>query len=212
VLKIIYLDSVNSTQIYLKELLKKTSTQLPLAVVADMQTDGLGSRDNSWIGHHGNLFLSFAIKLKDMPNDLKLESASIYYAYLLKEVLAEFGSKVLLKWPNDFYIDNSKIGGVITNLVDDIIVCGIGLNLVSSPNCFNKLDIVIARNELVEKYIIYLKKKVLWKQVFSKYKLEFHLNKSFNTHNKNIKVSLKDAILNDDGSILINNERIYSLR
>jgi len=211
-LKIIYLDSVNSTQTYIKKLLKEKSIKLPLAVVAGIQTNGLGSRDNSWIGCKGNLFLSFSVKLNEMPIDLKLESASIYYAYLLKDVLEQHGSKVWLKWPNDFYIDSSKIGGVITNLVDNNLVCGIGLNLVSSPNNFNKLDIAIQKKDLIEKYFTYLEKKILWKQVFSKYKLEFHLNKSFKTHNKNTRVSLKDAFLNDDGSIVINNERIYSLR
>jgi len=215
VLKIIYLDSVDSTQVYLKSLLKNKSIQLPFAVSADMQTSGIGSRNNSWIGCKGNLFLSFAIHTSQMPKDLKLESASIYYAYILKEVLKSYGSKVWLKWPNDFYIDNSKIGGMITNLVGDILICGVGLNLTTSPDEFKKLDIDISKEDLLKKYFIFLEKKTLWKQVFSNYKLEFHLSKNFQTHsNDDIKnkVSLKDASLNSDGSIMINNERIYSLR
>ena len=52
------------------------------------------------------IFFSFAIKIDELPTDLKLESASIYFAYLLKETLYELGSCVWLKWPNDFYIDD----------------------------------------------------------------------------------------------------------
>lgn len=186
--------------------------ELPCAISANIQTSGIGSRDNLWIGCKGNLFLSFAIKLSEIPKDLKLESASIYYAYMLKEVLEKYGSKVWLKWPNDFYINNSKIGGMITHVQNDVLICGVGLNIVNSPNKFKKLDIKILKNDLIEKYFIYLEKKLLWKQVFSKYKLEFHLNKNFKTHTNKNKVLLKDASLNSDGSVMIDNERIYSLR
>jgi len=211
-LKIIYLNSVDSTQTYLKLHLKDKTLTPPCAISADVQTSGIGSRDNSWIGLKGNLFLSFCIKTSQMPSDLKLESASIYYAYILKEVLKEYGSKVWLKWPNDFYIEKSKIGGMITHIVGDILVCGVGLNLVSSPKGFKKLDIEILKSDLLEKYFDYLEKKPLWKQVFSKYKLEFDLSRDFQTHSYKNKVSLKEASLNDDGSIMIDDERIYSLR
>ena len=63
-MKILYLDSVGSTQEYLKELVRQGGIELPVAVVADRQTNGIGSRGNSWSGYDGNLFLSFAIKLE----------------------------------------------------------------------------------------------------------------------------------------------------
>ena len=207
-----YLKTVGSTQIYLKELIKTKNIKLPHAVISDMQTDGVGSRDNTWQGIDGNLFLSFAIPLDNLPQDLKLESSSIYFSYLLKEVLSDLKSSVWIKWPNDFYIDDSKIGGMITNIVGNTIVCGVGLNLVDSPKEFNSLDIRISKDELLKKYFIKIEKKILWKQVFSKYKIEFHRNKKFFTHRNNLRISLGDATLQCDGSIIINNERIYSLR
>lgn len=211
-MKIFYLDSVDSTQIYLKNLLKEKKVESPYAVVADIQTSGIGSRENSWIGEDGNLFLSFSYSLTDLPNDLKIESSSIYFAYILKMTLSEFGSKVWMKWPNDFYIDDKKIGGVITNLVEENLICGIGLNLKKSPQNFSILDIDISRDLLLEKYFQKLEKTFEWKQVFSKYRLEFHLNQKFYTHFKDKKVSLQNAVLEDDGTIMIGNERIYSLR
>jgi len=211
-LKIIYLKSIHSTQIYLKEIVKKKQYILPLAVVSDIQTDGVGSRDNSWSGLEGNLFLSFALPLKSLPADLKIESSSIYFAYILKDTLKELDSNVWLKWPNDFYLGNLKIGGMITNMVDDIIVCGVGLNLIDSPQEFGSLDIKISKELLLEKYFKNLEKNISWKQVFSKYKLEFHKNKKYFTHNNNLKISLDDATLCSDGSILNKGERMYSLR
>jgi len=211
-LKILCLEEIGSTQKYLKELIKTKKAKAPYAVVADAQTDGIGSRENSWNSLEGNLFLSFAIELKELPKDLKLESASIYFAYILKTILKELNSQVWIKWPNDFYIEDKKIGGLITNVVDNILICGLGLNLSTQPEGFEKLDIEVDREDLLKKYFAKIEKKVLWKQVFSKYQLEFDKNKNFFTHNKSLRISLEDATLQSDGSIERNGERIYSLR
>lgn len=211
-MQILSLDSVDSTQKYLKELIKEKKVPLPYAVVAKTQTDGVGSRDNSWTGMDGNLFLSFAFSLKDLPKDLKLESASIYFSYILKDVLSEFNSNVWIKWPNDFYIEDKKIGGMITNIVQDSLVCGVGLNIVTAPDNFAKLDIKISIDKLLNKYFESVENNLSWKQVFSKFKLEFYRNQNFFTHNKNLRISLEEASLQDDGSIIINGQRIYSLR
>jgi BirA family biotin operon repressor/biotin-[acetyl-CoA-carboxylase] ligase len=117
-----------------------------------------------------------------------------------------------LKWPNDFYINDKKIGGMITNLLGECIVCGIGLNLQNAPENFDKLDISIKREKLLDSYFSNIEKKSLWKQVFSKYKLEFYKNQNFYTHEKNLIISLGEAALQGDGSIVINGERIYSRR
>lgn len=211
-MQILYLESVDSTQKYLKELIQKGKISSPYAVVADSQTAGVGSRGNLWNGVKDNLFLSFATSLQHLPKDLKLESASIYFSYILKETLEEFGSKVWLKWPNDFYIKDQKIGGMITNIIKDSIVCGVGLNIAEAPEGFEKLDVDLKREELIDRYFINIEKKSSWKQVFSKYKLEFYRNQNFYTHCKNLRISLEGASLESDGSVVVNGERIYSLR
>lgn len=211
-MQILSLECVDSTQKYLKELILEKKITPPYAVVADVQTDGIGSRGNEWSSIKNNLFLSFVISFTELPKDLKLESASIYFSYILKETLEELGSKVWLKWPNDFYVNDKKIGGMITNVVNECVLCGVGLNIVEAPENFAKLDIILERNFLVERFFANIEKKSLWKQVFSKYKLEFDKNQNFYTHDKNLIIYLGNASLQDDGSIVINGERIYSRR
>lgn len=210
-MKTLFFKSLPSTQTYLKELLKKQE-ELPLAIVADIQTAGIGSRNNSWNSKEGNLFLSFALDLATLPKDLRLESASIYYSYLLKETLNSFGSEVFLKWPNDLYIEESKVGGMITNIVGSSLVCGVGVNLEKKDELFRALDIQVDKQVLLERYFLNIEKRVLWKQVFSKFKLEFQTNQKFFTHINGEKVSLSEAALQDDGSLLINGQKVYSLR
>jgi len=211
-LKTLFFKSLPSTQTYLKDIVQKRLEKLPLAVVAEIQTEGIGSRNNRWISKEGNLFLSFALPIQNLPYDLKLESASIYFAHILQETLSECGSSIFLKWPNDLYIGKSKIGGMLTNVVGEFIVCGLGLNLQKTDDVFASLDIKIDKKILLEKYFVNIEKVSLWKQVFSKYKLNFQTNQKFFTHINGEKVSLSEALLEDDGSLNINGQKVYSLR
>ncbi len=211
-MQIRYLKSVSSTQTYLSNSLKKSLLSPPIAVVADIQTSGLGSRGNSWSSLDGNLFLSFAFAKEDLPDDLHLESSSIYFAYLLKQTLADCGSKAWLKWPNDLYLKDKKIGGVITTLSSSALVCGIGLNMLNAPKDADRLDIEISRDELMEKYFKKFDIFPKWKEIFRQYSLEFDKNKNFSTHNSKDKISLSSAVLCENGSILVDEQRIYSLR
>ncbi|MBP7770233.1 MAG: biotin--[acetyl-CoA-carboxylase] ligase [Aliarcobacter sp.] len=211
-MKIIKLKEVDSTHTYLKEYIQENTYTEPLCIVTTYQTNGIGSRGNSWSGKKGNLFFSFVIKKDFLPKDLPLQSISIYVSYLLKKELAALGSKLWLKWPNDFYVDDKKIGGTITSVSKDLIFCGIGLNLISVNDLFGNLDIKIQINDVLKSYFILLEEKILWKQIFSDFKVDFQHSKKFHTTIDNQKVSLENAILNEDGSIQVNDKKVFSLR
>ncbi len=209
---IYWLKSVDSTQSYLKEALKSGKYKTPCAIATLKQTNGTGSRGNKWIGLEGNLFFSFAINKSKLPNDLKLESASIYFMYLLKEVLESQGSNLWLKWPNDFYLKDKKIGGCITNVQGDILICGIGINAQKAPENFGVIDISFEPYKILQMYLKSIEKRISWKQVFSKYKLEFENNISVVPYVSNKDFSFLDAKMMNDGSLMCNGKRIYSQR
>ncbi|MEA2111873.1 MAG: biotin--[acetyl-CoA-carboxylase] ligase [Campylobacterota bacterium] len=211
-MKILWLNEVDSTQTYLLEALKSNDLKVPIAVVAKRQNCGKGSRENEWIGLDGNLFVSFAISKSSLPNDLRLESTSIYLSMILKELLFQLGSKAWLKWPNDFYIDNKKVGGTITNVYKNCIVCGIGLNIKVAPQGSSVLDINVEIGKLLNQYFNFVKSCQSWKQIFSKFELEFDKSRKYFTHIENEKVSLVNVTLQDDGSIEYDGKKVYSLR
>jgi BirA family biotin operon repressor/biotin-[acetyl-CoA-carboxylase] ligase len=211
-MKIVKLKEVDSTHTYLKEYIKNINEFEPVCIVANLQTNGVGSRGNSWSGIEGNLFFSFAFKKEQLTNDLPLQSCSIYFSYLLKIILKNKGSNVWIKWPNDFYIDNKKIGGTITTISNDIVLCGIGLNLKFVNNEFGKLDINIDIDKTLQDYFNKIKNKTSWKQIFSDFKVEFQNSRKFHVTINNKKKSLEKAILNSDGSINIDKKKVFSLR
>lgn len=209
---IYWFDTLDSTHQYLLSSLREGTLLAPCAIGATKQTNGIGSRGNSWIGEIGNFFFSFCVEEKQLPPDLPLASSSIYFSALMKQVLEEKGSQVWLKWPNDFYCDTKKVGGMITTKTGANIVCSLGLNSSISPKDFGTLDIIVTPNALANDLIQKVEENISWKKVFSKYKIEFDLNRNFSFHLDGKLVSLRDAILCDDGSIELENKKVYSLR
>ncbi|CAG9469470.1 biotin--[acetyl-CoA-carboxylase] ligase [Campylobacter upsaliensis] len=211
-MQIVCIEKIASTQLFLCEQIRKDEIKQNTAIYALEQTSGVGSRDNAWISSRGNLHLSFCVREEDLPSDLPLASVSIYFAYLLKDLLAQKGSQIWLKWSNDLYLNDKKVGGVMSHKIGEFVVCGMGLNLKFAPQNATFCDVEIEIKELVEEFIKVLEKKFLWKQIFSKYVLEFEKSKKFSVHYEGKLYALKDTLLYEDGSILLANKRVYSLR
>jgi BirA family transcriptional regulator, biotin operon repressor / biotin---[acetyl-CoA-carboxylase] ligase len=191
---IVYLDEIDSTHRYLKEYIKENGFKIPIAVVTQNQTNGIGSRENSWYGMKGNLFFSFVLSKDFLPNDLKIESASIYFSFLFKEILTKYGSCVWLKWPNDFYLDDKKIGGTITTFNNDLLFCGIGINIVKVSDEYGKLDVSIDIQIILKEYFELILSKRIWKHIFSKFEIEFKKSRKYKTTINQEKISLADAV------------------
>ncbi len=214
-MEICYFDTLDSTHLFCEQKIREGSLRPPIAVVANRQQAGVGTGENRWESLEGNLFLSFVVGKDALPSDLPLASASIYYAYLMKMTLQEFGSEVWIKWPNDLYLREKKVGGVITKLIADRhLLCSIGLNLKKAPEKFQKIDIEIEIDKLLEAYFLKVKELLLWKKIFSHYKIEFDQSRGCNFFDKQrgARCSLASAILNDDGSITVEKRKVYSFR
>lgn len=136
---IIHLNSVGSTNDYLKELSKLQFVGNLTCVYADFQESGKGQRGNSWISEKDeNLLCSFLFKAKS----LEAQNAFLineWIAYSIFNVLNRLGlKKVQIKWPNDILVNKRKICGVLVentlsgNSISESII-GIGLNVNSKP-------------------------------------------------------------------------------
>ncbi len=204
---------MGSTQQYIIKYTKKYGYTTPLIVVANHQTKGVGSNDNSWIGIEGNLFFSFVINQDMLPEDLPIQSSSIYFSCLLQDIFSSFGSKCYIKWPNDFYIKDKKIGGTITKISSSLLYCGIGINIHKPNDNFGKLDIKLDKEHIISQFTNSVEKNQTWLSCFKKFKIQFRNNcTNHQTTINSKKISLKYDMLQDDGSLLINNKKEYSIR
>ncbi|MDE6886805.1 MAG: biotin--[acetyl-CoA-carboxylase] ligase [Helicobacteraceae bacterium] len=200
-----------STQEYLISKLKNKEIQSETCILTDIQNSGIGSRGNKWNKVENGLYFSFCKQKISLPNDLQIQSISIFFGFILKENLAKLGSSAWLKYPNDLYIETQKIGGILCNVVGDFVVCGIGINLDSKS--FESLE-----NGIIKDKIIFLQNyfnsisNYTWNNIFGLYKNEFYKNYDFSFHYENQILSFRDSILCEDGAVLINNKKIYSAR
>ncbi len=211
-MKIEFIENIASTHLHVSKNIREGNIKVPYLLYANNQYEGIGSRENSWIGDSGNLYMSFCIDEKTLHSDVPYHSICIYCAMIMKEILNQKGSRVWLKWPNDFYIGEKKIGGIMSCKIKDIFVVSMGINLLSCPQDFATLDINISNHELVECFCKEFEKKYSWKQIFSKFRLQFHKHKNKTFHLDGKIYPLSDAKLNDDGSITIKGKKVYNLR
>jgi BirA family biotin operon repressor/biotin-[acetyl-CoA-carboxylase] ligase len=211
-LRILFFERLSSTQLFLTDAIRKGEINEPTAVITADQTDGIGSRENRWIGKKGNFFASVAIDQSMLPDDLPVSATSIYFAFLMKKTVEKLGSGAWVKWPNDLYLQERKIGGCITAKKGDVLIAGIGVNIVDAPLDFGILDLDIAPLELLKAFLRQVESAPSWKQIFSNFSLEFEKSKRFHTHVGNETLDLTDAVLNEDGSLMIGKRRVVSLR
>ena len=134
-MNVIWIDSVGSTNAYVKE--KAGEGPALTMVCARRQTAGRGQRGNSWESEPGrNLTFSFYIDDLDVaPAGQFVVSEAV--ALAMAASLAGFGIEAKVKWPNDIYVADRKICGILieNSIMGSRIarsVVGIGLNVNQS--------------------------------------------------------------------------------
>jgi BirA family biotin operon repressor/biotin-[acetyl-CoA-carboxylase] ligase len=129
-----FFDSIDSTNTFAMDLLSKTNPQHGLCIFTDFQTVGRGQIGRSWISNFGeNLLASWILHHQnfDIENAFYL---SMSVGLALNDTFRELGVDSTIKWPNDIYIDNKKIAGILiqnvlrNNIIKSSVV-GIGLNI-----------------------------------------------------------------------------------
>lgn len=127
-----WFDSVDSTNVRLAE--EKGSVPSGTVYAARHQTAGRGQQGNSWHSREGeNLTFSILLRPENIPAAGQF-SVSQAAAIGVADYLRTRGLNALVKWPNDIYVGDRKICGMLieTSLwgsqLGDVII-GIGLNV-----------------------------------------------------------------------------------
>lgn len=119
------------------ELLRRDPEDAPVgaALLALAQTGGRGRSERVWESPTGGMYLSVVVST-EIPEGLSLLGAKA-----LLELVAGYGGKARLRWPNDVTLRGRKLGGVLPvvrysgNRLERAVL-GVGLNVFSSPEHF----------------------------------------------------------------------------
>ncbi len=217
--QIVYLENINSTNLYLKNIfLKEPDSNLKLCI-AETQSNGIGTNGREWISPKiKNIYMTYKISIP------KIIPLPIISSVAISEAIEEIhpNLKIQLKWPNDIMINNKKIGGVLVELIKNkkdknfIALIGIGINLnpiknkkinqpvtdiktellsISKKNAWNNDQINTERNKIVSNIIKNIDKYIST-DVAEKTNLNMLITKwnSRDFHfNKNIIIETKNA-------------------
>ena len=178
-----HLPSVDSTNNYAKILIAKSSPIDGTVILADEQVAGRGQSGTVWLSD-ANKNLTFSIiyqtsfLLATEQFYLSMAVSLGIWSFINSQLLLK-QSTVSIKWPNDIYVNDKKIAGILIentisgmNLKHSIIGIGLNVNQDNFPSSINATSLKLEyQNELdrnlvlnkvlasIEKYFLLLKER-----------------------------------------------------
>jgi BirA family transcriptional regulator, biotin operon repressor / biotin---[acetyl-CoA-carboxylase] ligase len=164
--KLFFFENLPSTNTHTAALLKKNCLSEGAIIYTNYQSEGRGQAGNRWESEDNkNLLISIVI-FPTMISPADQFIISMAFSLGICDFLKRYINAVTIKWPNDIYVNNDKIAGILieNSIVGDFIghtIAGIGINinqvkfLSNAPNpvSLSKLtginyDLVICLNQL----------------------------------------------------------------
>ncbi len=131
-MNILHLEEVDSTNSYIMR--EVSNLEAPVMVIARTQTAGQGQRGNSWEAEPGkNLTFSIFYRPVQFPPMAQF-AMSEAVALAVVDFLAAHGIEAKVKWPNDIYVGDRKICGILIrhSIMGGFVsysVIGVGINV-----------------------------------------------------------------------------------
>ena len=130
-MKIHHFETIESTHKYLKE--NFMNYEDGTVIIADYQTDGIGTHSRTWYSSKKNITMS--ILYKPTCSIDKLDNLTIEIATSIQSMIWDmYKIKLDIKYPNDLYLNGKKIAGILTttNTIGEKInylIISIGFNV-----------------------------------------------------------------------------------
>lgn len=131
---IIRLKETDSTNNYLKELIRYGGAEEGTIVCSEVQTSGRGQQGNNWEAEKGKNLLFSTVLYPDTIKASQQFIISQLVSLAVKHTLDRYTNGITIKWPNDIYWQKKKICGILieNTLMDDNMdqsVIGVGINI-----------------------------------------------------------------------------------
>jgi BirA family biotin operon repressor/biotin-[acetyl-CoA-carboxylase] ligase len=140
------IDSTNkAASLMIAERQSEQKSATGAVILSEYQTEGRGRRGKHWVSPFAsNLYLSMIWDFEQ--GAAALQGLSLTMGVAVSRALKQLGAQqVQLKWPNDIYIDNKKLGGILLEMVGDptgycTVIIGIGINVSMPIEIGNEID------------------------------------------------------------------------
>jgi BirA family biotin operon repressor/biotin-[acetyl-CoA-carboxylase] ligase len=132
--KLIFKETLPSTNTYLSQLLRDQNPPEGTIVYTNFQSAGRGQSGNKWESEDGkNLLISILI-FPSMIKPVNQFIISMAISLGISDFLDRHMPGSAIKWPNDIYLNNDKIAGILieNSIMDEQIkstIAGVGINI-----------------------------------------------------------------------------------
>jgi BirA family biotin operon repressor/biotin-[acetyl-CoA-carboxylase] ligase len=98
-------------------------------VLAEEQSAGIGRLGRKWLSPPGSgLYCSMVLRLKLAPAASPI--ASLLVGLAAVDAIQKTTNLICdLRWPNDVLVGERKLAGILTHLIGDCVIAGIGINV-----------------------------------------------------------------------------------
>jgi BirA family biotin operon repressor/biotin-[acetyl-CoA-carboxylase] ligase len=86
-----------------------------LVIIAEEQSGGLGRMGRAWVSPSGGIWITIVLK-PDIPVDRIFMITMAGSIAVARAIRKEFNIGALIKWPNDIFIGNKKVAGLLLEL------------------------------------------------------------------------------------------------
>ena len=131
---IVRLEVTDSTNNYAKQQIREKGLSEGTVFLAHEQTAGRGQQKNSWESEPGENLLFSIVLCPDFLEIRRQFMLSKVVTLGIYKALNKYVDSLKIKWPNDIYVGNQKLGGILiensvmSGLLKSAVV-GIGLNV-----------------------------------------------------------------------------------
>ena len=121
-------SEIGSTNTEAKNAILSGAAESGHIFIAESQTNGRGRGNHQWSCPTGEGLL-FTLVLDPDVDIHYWYRMSLAVGMAIVEVTSAIGIETQMKWPNDIYCGDKKLGGILIEAVEDKLVVGVGLNV-----------------------------------------------------------------------------------
>jgi len=206
---------------------EKAKESLPVedftTFIAESQTRGKGRNSREWFSPAGeNLYFSFVLKMVGSAAEYSGYPLIVAYS-ILQTIRKIIDKKIFIKWPNDIYVEERKIAGILIEIVKNHLITGIGLNVNSEKfpqfehnkptSLFLEKGELFEREKILKEFFINMKANIdiFYKGFIIDKSLLYDINNNLKYKNEPVEILFKNSSkkgiireVNEKGYLILN--------
>lgn len=211
--KILYFDSIDSTNLYAKKA-AETDFHDGTVVVADEQTAGKGRLGRHWVSSKGKgVWMTIMLKPDIDPSDAA-KTTLLAACAVCRAVEKCCGLAATIKWPNDVVYGGRKLCGILTEMSAEgeqirFLIIGIGINANFNTDDFPE-DLADVATSIKRELGMDIPRKMLAAEVINEFEAAYRV---FISQNGNIRPFIEEykkrsAVIGKDVRVIYKKEEV----